>query len=139
MQIGEMAQRTSLSADTIRFYEKRRLLPPAGRSSGGFRRYTEKDVERLRFIRQMQALGFRLREIGELIELRGHKVEACESVKGLLQAKLADVRAKRRDLCRLEAQLEMDLRRCSQELKHRRRHAPCPCPVLQEGEKANEN
>ena len=139
MQIGEVAQRTSLTVDAIRFYERRKLLPRAGRSAGGFRRFTEGDIERLRFIRQMQGLGFRLREIGELLELREHGVEACEPVKRLLQAKLADVRAKLRELRRLEAQLAMDLRKCNRELNHRRRHAACPCPVLEEAEEVNEN
>jgi DNA-binding transcriptional MerR regulator len=134
MQIGEVAERTSTSVDAIRFYEKRKLLPRAGRSAGGFRLYSEETIERLHFIRQMQSLGFSLREVGELIELRGHKVDACESVKALLQTKLADVRGKLRELQQLQSQLEADLRRCHRELSHRRRHAACPCPVLEEAE-----
>jgi len=70
MQIGEVADRTALTVDAIRFYEKRNLLPKAGRSTGRFRLYTEDTIERLRFIRQMQGLGFSLREIRELIDLR---------------------------------------------------------------------
>lgn len=132
MQIGEVAQRTSLTVDAIRFYEKRKLLPRAVRSAGRFRLYGENSVERLHFIRQMQALGFSLREVGELIQLRERRVEACESVKQLLTAKLADVRAKMRELKRLERELESDFRKCSRELNHRRRHSACPCPVLEE-------
>jgi DNA-binding transcriptional MerR regulator len=64
--------------------ERRKLLPRAGRSAGGFRLYSEQTIERLHFIRQMQSPGFSLWEVGELIELRGHKVEACESVKASL-------------------------------------------------------
>ena len=138
MQIGEVAERTALTVDAIRFYERRRLLPRPARSAGGFRRYTAEAVERLRFIRQMQGLGFRLREIEELIGLREHKAEACESVKGLIQVKLVEVRAKLRELRRLESQLEADLHKCNRELSHRRRHAACPCPVLEE-ERRNEN
>jgi len=132
MQIGEIARRTSLTVDAIRFYEKRKLLPKADRSAGRFRLYTEGTVERLHFIQQMQGLGFNLREVGELIQLRENKVEACESVRGLLTAKLANVRAKVRELRKLESELEADLRKCSRELNHRRRHAACPCPVLEE-------
>ncbi len=80
MQIGEVAGRTALTVDAIRFYEKRNLLPKAGRSASRFRLYTEDAIERIRFIRQMQGLGFSLREIGELIELRARKVESCKSV-----------------------------------------------------------
>ena len=89
MQIGEVAQRTSLTVDAIRFYEKRKLLPKAVRSAGRFRVYGEGTIERLRFIRQMQGLGFSLREVGELIQLRKRKVDACESVKELLRANSA--------------------------------------------------
>lgn len=139
MQIGEVAERTALTVDAIRFYERRKLLPRAGRSAGGFRCFNQRDVERLRFIRQMQGLGFQLREIAELLELREHRVEACDSVKKLIEIKLEDVRAKMGELQRLEAQLAMDLRKCDRELRHRRRHAACPCPVLQEAEQGNEN
>jgi DNA-binding transcriptional MerR regulator len=132
MQIGNVAKRTSLTVDAIRFYEKRKLLPKADRSAGRFRLYTEGTVERLHFIQRMQGLGFSLREVGELIRLRERKVEACDSVRELLCAKLAAVRAKMRELRRLEAELETDFRKCSHELNHRRRHSPCPCPVLEE-------
>lgn len=132
MQIGEVAKRTSLTVDAIRFYEKRKLLPKAVRSVGRFRLYGESSVARLHFIQQMQGLGFSLREVGELIQLRERKVEACESVRQLLTTKRADVRAKMRELRRLERELEADFRKCSRELNHRRRHAACPCPVLEE-------
>src|SRR5207253_873657 len=94
MQIGEVAERTALTVDAIRFYEKRNLLPKPGRSAGRFRLYTADAIERIRFIRQMQGLGFSLREIGELIELRARKVESCKSVQQLLREKLTNVRAK---------------------------------------------
>jgi DNA-binding transcriptional MerR regulator len=132
MQIGEIAKRTCLTVDAIRFYEKRKLLPKADRSTGRFRLYAQDAVERLRFIQQMQGLGFSLREVGELIQLRESKVEACESVKELLRAKLTDVRAKLQELRHLESELEADLRKCNRELNHRRRHAACACPVLEE-------
>src|SRR5215468_114766 len=87
MQIGEVAKRASLTVDAIRFYERRRLLPKAGRTAGRFRLYTEDAVDRLRFIQLMQGLGFSLKEVGELLKLRERKVDACESVKKLLQAR----------------------------------------------------
>ncbi len=132
MQIGEVAKRASLTVDAIRFYERRRLLPTPSRTAGRFRLYTEDAIERLQFIQQMQGLGFSLKEVGELSKLRERKVSACESVKKLLETKLADVRSRLADLRQLESELATDLRKCSSELNHRRRSALCPCPVLEE-------
>ena len=132
MRIGEVAKRASLTVDAIRFYERRRLLPRASRTAGRFRLYTEDSVERLRFIQQMQALGFSLKEVGEVLKLREHRVDACESVTKLLESKLADVRTKLANLRQLESELVADLRKCNRELTHRRQHAPSPCPVLEE-------
>jgi DNA-binding transcriptional MerR regulator len=135
LRIGELASRAAMTVDAIRFYEKRGLLPKAQRSTGRFRVYSSRDVERVRFIRQMQALGFSLREIRELVDLRGRKTEACETVRQLLQEKLSATRAKARQLKQLETELLADLRKCNEELSHRRKHKPCPCPVLEEAEK----
>lgn len=132
IRIGELARRTTLTVDAIRFYEKRRLLPKPVRSAGRFRLYAAEDVERLCFIRQMHGLGFSLREIRELTELRTHKVDACESVRDLLKGKLADARRKIHELEKLESELMSDLKKCNKELKHRKQHAACACPVLEE-------
>jgi DNA-binding transcriptional MerR regulator len=123
LQIGDVARRTELTVDAIRFYEKRRLLPKAMR--------TAEDIERIRFIRRMQALGFSLDEIRELGNLRARSVDACESVGKLLTAKLAEVRTKMHELERLESELAADLQKCNAELKHRRQHAPAACPLLE--------
>ena len=73
-----------------------------------------------------------LREIGELIDLRTSKVDACESVRELLNHKVSDIRGKLRELQRLETELVADLEKCNKELKHRQRHEACACPVLEE-------
>ena len=70
LQIGRVAQRTGLSADTIRFYEKAGLLPRPARSSGGYRLYGEHAIADLEFIQKAQRLGFSLNEIRELFHLR---------------------------------------------------------------------
>jgi DNA-binding transcriptional MerR regulator len=80
LRIGELASRAAMSVDAIRFYEKRGLLPKAQRSAGQFRVYSPRDLEHVRFIRQTQALGFSLREIRELVDLRDRKTEACKTV-----------------------------------------------------------
>jgi MerR family mercuric resistance operon transcriptional regulator len=132
MQIGELAKRTALTVDAIRFYERRQLLPKTTRSTGGFRLYTAHDIEQLHFIRQMHGLGFSLREIRELMDLRTRKIAACESVRELLKHKVEDVRTKLGELQKLESELVADLQKCNKELKRRQRHAASACPVLEE-------
>ena len=136
MQIGEVARRTLLSVDAIRFYERSRLLPKPERSAGGFRLYTPEAVDRLHFIRRMQALGFSLREVRELAGLRARKVESCISVQRLLREKLGVVRGKMRELHELESKLLTDLRKCNREIKSRRLGPPRACPVLEASERS---
>ncbi|MDF4249329.1 MULTISPECIES: MerR family transcriptional regulator [unclassified Streptomyces] len=69
MQIGEVAERTGLSLRTIRHYEEVDLVIPSARSKGGFRLYTEADVERLMVIRRMKPLDFSLEEMRDLLEI----------------------------------------------------------------------
>ena len=67
MQIGEVAERTGLSLRTIRYYGEVGLAEPSARSQGGFRLYTEPDVERLKLIMRMKPLDFSLEEMGDLL------------------------------------------------------------------------
>ena len=69
MQIGEVAERTGLSLRTIRHYEEVGLVTPSARSKGGFRLYTEADIERLMVIRRMKPLDFSLEEMRDLLEI----------------------------------------------------------------------
>lgn len=69
MQIGEVAERTGLSLRTIRHYEDVGLVTPSARSKGGFRLYTETDVDRLMVIRRMKPLDFSLDEMRELLDI----------------------------------------------------------------------
>lgn len=74
MQIGEVAERTQLSLRTIRHYDDVGLVPPSARSEGGFRLYTEEDVERLNHVRRITPLGFSLEETTEILKLLdGHE------------------------------------------------------------------
>lgn len=84
MQIGELAERTELSLRTIRHYDEVGLLP-ASRTEGGFRVYTEQDVERLLHIRQMKPLGFSLEEMAELLELLATEAPDGERVAEYLE------------------------------------------------------
>ena len=69
MQIGEVAERTGLSLRTIRHYDEVGLVVPSARSKGGFRLYTEADVERLMVVRRMKPLDFSLEETRDLLEI----------------------------------------------------------------------
>lgn len=133
-QIGELARRSALSIDAIRFYERRKLLPQAFRTAGRFRRYTPDDIERLRFVRRMQGLGFSLREIRQLMAIRADKAHACPVVRQFLKSKLTEVTVNIRELQQLEIELKTDLRKCSRVLKQQG-GKPCACPVLEEDER----
>jgi DNA-binding transcriptional MerR regulator len=77
-QIGEAAAQTGMSLRTIRFYEEVGLVPPSGRTSGGFRLYTDEDIERLQLVKDLKPLDFSLEEMGEVLELRD-RLDAEES------------------------------------------------------------
>jgi DNA-binding transcriptional MerR regulator len=124
MQIGTISKKIGLTADAIRFYERSSLLPSPPRSAGGFRQYGEGDVETLGFIRRVQGLGFTLREIGELLELRRTRLQPCAPVCRRLDQKLSQVRRKLHDLHKLEHELQAALGNCKKELH--KRSARCP-------------
>ena len=130
MQIGIVAKKVGLSVDTIRFYERNALLPRAARTQGGFRQYGERDVETLTFIRRVRGLGFKLREIRGLLNLRGRRMQPCAPVRRRLQTKLTDVRQKLENLRKLERELHLALRSCDKELRKQDAH----CPILQDGD-----
>lgn len=135
-QIGELAKRTALSIDAIRFYERRKLLPPAFRSTGRFRLYTTDDIERLRFVQRMQRLGFSLEEIKKLMAIRTDRTHACAAVRQFLTTKLESVRTKIQELHELETELKADLGKCDRALKTHRGKT-CACPVIEAGEPTN--
>ena len=130
LQIGRVAQRTGLSVDAIRFYEKAGLLPRPVRSSGGYRLYGEQEIADLEFVQKAQRLGFSLNEIRELFAIRRHPDEACAHVRDLIVQKLAIVRSKIEELRALEAGLADALKQCSKALRKPARHQGS-CPVLE--------
>src|SRR6267378_896262 len=113
MQIGIVAKKIGLTPDAIRFYERNALLPRPPRTAGGFRQYAETDVETLGFIRQVQGLGFTLKEVRELLELRSHRSQPCSPVRRRLKEKLSDVHGKLIDLHKLDHELRAALRTCN--------------------------
>jgi DNA-binding transcriptional MerR regulator len=131
LHIGEVAKRTGLTVDAIRFYEREGLLPPPARTEAGYRLYREREVADLEFIQKAQQLGFSLNEIRELFTIQRHPDEACAHVHDLIATKLATARAKLAALQKLETDLVGALRQCRTALRKAPQPRDC-CPVLQE-------
>lgn len=91
MQIGELAKRTGVTVQTIRFYERSRLLPKPQRKNSGYRVYSETDLKRLRFVLQAKSLGFSLDEIREILRMRERRHCPCSEVVGIAERHLRDV------------------------------------------------
>ncbi len=112
MTIGRLARHAGVGIDTVRFYERRGLLPEPARTPSGYRLYPRQTTARLRFIRRAKALGFTLDEIGSLLELQdvgGQK----SMVKDLTRRKLSEIDSKIKDLSRIRKVLSELERECS--------------------------
>lgn len=106
MRIGEVGKSAGVSTQTVRFYERRGLLPQPVRDSNGYREYDASILTRLAFIRGGQAAGLTLVEVASIIDLRREGAAPCVHVRSLLRTRLEDVRVRRRELAELEAELE---------------------------------
>lgn len=105
MRIGDLAEASGVSAQTIRFYEREGLLPPPHREENGYRRYQDGAAARIHFIRSAQAAGLLLSEISDVLKLRESGQAPCSHVESLLDDKLTAVRARLRELAQMEDQL----------------------------------
>src|SRR5229473_2287248 len=106
MNIGELARRSGVASTALRYYEKAGLLPESRRSSSGYRTYQPEAVPRLAFIRAAQAVGLSLAEIREVIGIRDAGAAPCAHVLQLVEKHRAEVRARIRELQRLERDLD---------------------------------
>ncbi|MHB1872278.1 MAG: heavy metal-responsive transcriptional regulator [Steroidobacteraceae bacterium] len=120
--IGALAKRAGVRIDTIRYYERSGLLSPKTRLQSGYRRYSEAELARLRFIRRAQALGFSLKEIRELLTLS--KGRDVARVKRAAQTKLADVEQRIAALERMRSGLASLIAACPGHGE------PSDCPIL---------
>ena len=114
MKIGELAATCALPTQTIRYYERRGLLPPAARAANGYRSYDDTAVDRIRFIQRAQAAGLTLAEIAGVIQVRADGTAPCHHVDELLTDKLADVDSRIDELRRLRGELTALLDRSAQ-------------------------
>lgn len=111
-RIGDIARLTGLSADTLRYYEKIKLLPPVHRTASGVRSYDERDVSRLRFIQRAKAMNFTLEEIGRLLEMREDPQHARNDVRELTHRKLEEVESHMKELDTLRRELTLLVNLC---------------------------
>jgi len=113
LTISRAARKAGVGVETIRFYERKGLIEqPPKPASSGFRSYPEETVERIRFIRQAQELGFSLREVCELLDLRADPQADAADVRERATAKLSDVNEKMRQLQRIKVALETLIAAC---------------------------
>ncbi|MEX0680479.1 MAG: MerR family transcriptional regulator [Balneolales bacterium] len=104
-KIGKAAGLAGVNKETIRYYERRALLPPAERRESGYRYFSQRHVDRIRFIKRAQELGFTLSEINELLNLRMDEHTNCSDIKREAELKYRDVISKMEDLKHIEKTL----------------------------------
>ena len=109
--IGALAEAAGVNVETIRFYQRKGLMPEPEKPYGSIRRYGAAELARVRFIKSAQRLGFSLDEIGELLKLEDGA--RCSEARQLAEQKLVDVRQKLSDLQRIESVLAGLVARCS--------------------------
>ncbi len=124
-RVGEVAAQAGVSVDTVRYYERRQLLPRALRTRGGYRVFNVEAVERIRFIKQAQDIGLSLKEIGELLSNGGGASE-CRRVRDLLRAKLTELDERLKTLRDFRRTLTHYLAECEGELNKQGEAAACP-------------
>lgn len=114
MRISDAAKAAGVGVETIRFYERKGLVEQPKRPvlSGGFRSYSQETVERVRFIRQAQEIGFSLKEIKELLSLRVDPDADCGEVRAHARTKLDEVNRKIASLKEMKAALEELIEAC---------------------------
>ncbi len=122
LTIGLLAQAVGINVEAIRFYQRKGLMPLPERAYGRIRRYTDADLDRVRFIKASQRLGFSLAEVGELLRLEDGT--HCEEARRIAEHKLRDVREKLADLQRIETALDQLVAQCDSARK------TVKCPLI---------
>lgn len=125
MKIGQLATEAGVNIQTIRYYERMKMLAPTGRTGGGFREYETSALDTVRFVKRAQNLGFSLKEIASLMSLRTVSSSSCETVSARADSKIREIEEKLDDLRRLKRALEKLKASCST------RRQGAACPILQ--------
>lgn len=125
LTIGQLAKRAGVKIETVRYYERRGLIPEPPRRESGYRQYSEDAVARIQFIKRAQELGFSLKEILELLSLRVDGHTTCRDVKQRAEAKISDIKVKMADLKRIKQALVKVTNACSG------KGPTSECPILE--------
>ena len=124
LTIGQLAQHAGVGVETVRFYEREGLISEPPRRPSGYRDYPPETVTRIVFIRRAKELGFSLKEISELLELRVRPRRNCAHVKQRADAKITDIDAKIGSLRRMRRALKSLAKACEE------RTPTTECPIL---------
>jgi MerR family mercuric resistance operon transcriptional regulator len=124
MWIGETAREAGVNAQTLRYYERRGLLPRAPRRGSGYREFPDDAVQIVRFIKRAQELGFSLDEVEELIRLRGVRRGQRHRVRAVAERKLADIDRKIEQLRSMRDALASLVESCHQ-------GGAAECPIIE--------
>jgi len=125
LTIGELAKLSNVVVGTLRYYERRGLIPKPLRTVSNYRMYSSENLRRVKFIKQAQGLGFSLKEIKELLALRAAPRAKCADVRNYATHKIEDIQERIRSLTRMCRSLEKLLRECSGDLP------ATECPILE--------
>jgi Hg(II)-responsive transcriptional regulator len=126
VKTSEVATGAAVNPQTLRYYERRGLLPAPIRSPGGYRAYPADTVRRVRFIKRAQDLGFTLAEVASLLDLVEGGPDSCDQVRVLTEEKIADLERRIADLQRLRAGLARLVATCERPRTQRE------CPIMHE-------
>ena len=112
LTIGKVAQLAKVHIETLRYYEREKVVPRPLRTSSNYRRYPEDTVRRVRFVKHAQELGFSLKEIKELLALRGTRGAGCRNVQQRALAKRKEINEKIRSLQGMRRALHKLVEQC---------------------------
>ncbi len=122
---GNLAKMAGVNIETIRYYEKQGILPEPDRSPSGYRQYDEETVNRIRFVKRAQKLGFSLSEIKQLLKLSNGQITDCDEVKDIALKKLEAIREKIINLQKLDSILYKLATQCD------RQQTIKGCPIIE--------
>jgi DNA-binding transcriptional MerR regulator len=131
IHIGRLAREAGVKTDTIRFYERSKLLPKPDRSAAGYRVYDESALRHIRFIKQAQSLGFSLEEIRRILELRGRGKEPCRCVIEIAENTLGELEKKIDELTQFRDALRKNLPTWKREVASGRRMSEEFCALIE--------
>lgn len=125
MTVGQLARSVGINVETIRYYERKKLLPKPRRREAGYRQYEKTDVQRLRFILRAKGVGFTLKEISALLALRLDPQTGCRDVQSIAQEALHHIENRLRELERFHTALIELIRLCGG------KGSTSECPILE--------